>query len=303
MVKRSMSESNWINQRFLERLERLALRWRKSFPGLIGGRNPSRFPGPGMEFLDHRHFHHGDDLRAVNWRAYLRFEKLFLKIFRIEPHAPVRLLLDASASMSLGSPSKFDHARKLAGALAYVGLVRLDTLVLLPFRAGLEGSLRCAGGRHRFAPIVEFLSGLRAEGRTDYMETVRQFVTRFLDRGLVIIVSDFLDDGQCPRALQYLADFGHELMLLHVWAEEDRCPPWEGRLELVDAETGARLELDFDAAARERYTAEFDAWSESLRRVALANGGRYVSVPTSLDVEEAVFGSLAAAGAVEACSS
>ncbi len=298
-----MSEQTWIDQRFLERLERLALRWRKSFPGLIGGRNPSRFPGPGMEFLDHRHFHHGDDLRAVNWRAYLRFEKLFLKIFRIEPHAPVRLLLDASASMALGSPPKFDYARKLAGALAYVGLVRLDTLMLIPFRAGLESGLRCAGGRHRFAPIVEFLSELRAEGRTDYFQTVRQFVSRFSDRGLIIIISDFFDDGDCSRALQYLADFGHELMLVHVWAEEDRSPPWDGRLELVDAETGSRLELDFDADARQQYTAAFDAWSESLRRLALANGGRYVAVPTSLDVEEAVFDSLAAAGAVQACSS
>lgn len=298
-----MPDPSWINQRFLERLERLALCWRKSFPGLIGGRNPSRFPGPGMEFLDHRHFHPGDDLRAVNWRAYLRFEKLFLKMFRIEPHAPVRLLLDASASMALGAPSKFDYARKLVGALAYVALVRLDALLLLSFRAGLEGSLRCTGGRHHFAPIVEFLSELRAEGTTDYMETVRQFVSRFSDRGLVIVVSDFLDGGECERALQYLADFGHELMLVHVWAEEDRSPPWEGRLELVDAETGVRLELDCDADARRSYTAAFDGWSETLRRLALANGGRYAGVPTSLEVEEAVFGSLAAAGAVETCSS
>ncbi|MGC8794668.1 MAG: DUF58 domain-containing protein, partial [Bryobacteraceae bacterium] len=224
-----MPEPNWIDQRFLERLERLALRWRKSFPGLIGGRNPSRFAGAGMEFLDHRHFHHGDDLRAVNWRAYLRFEKLFLKIFRIEPHAPVRLLLDASSSMQTGAPSKFDFARRLAAALCYVALVRLDTLLLAPFREGLEQGLRCAGGRHRFAPVVEYLSELRPQGRTCFLDTVRQFVNRFPDRGLLIILSDFLDDSDPVRALQYLADFGHELVLVQLWAEQDREPPWEGR--------------------------------------------------------------------------
>jgi uncharacterized protein (DUF58 family) len=295
-----MPGHDWVNQKFLERLERLALRWRKSFPGLIGGRNASHFGGPGMEFLDHRHFHYGDDLRAVNWRAYLRFEKLFLKVFRIEPHAPVRLLLDASASMELGAPPKFDYARRLAAALSYVALVRLDALVLVPFREGLESVMRCVGGRHRFAPVIEFLAELRPAGRTSFLEVARQFVDRFADRGLLVVISDFLDEGDALKALQYLADFGHELVLIQLWSEQDRVPPWEGRLNLVDAESGAALELDFDATARRQYTAAFDAYCEALRRVALSNGGRYVGLPTTLDLEEAVFGLLAGAGAVEA---
>ena len=102
-----------IDRAFLEKLERLTIRWRKSFPGIVGGHNRSRFPGPGQEFLDHRHFHHGDALRAVNWRAYLRLEKMFLKMFQVEPRIPVRLLLDASESMNVGSVNKFDYARKL----------------------------------------------------------------------------------------------------------------------------------------------------------------------------------------------
>src|ERR1700731_4661841 len=108
----------------LEKLERLTIQWQKSHPGLVGGHNTSRFAGAGQELLDHRNFHHGDDLRAVNWRAYLRLEKLFLKMFQIEPRVPVRFLIDSSNSMSVSSV-KFDYARKLAGSLAYVGLVRL----------------------------------------------------------------------------------------------------------------------------------------------------------------------------------
>src|SRR5689334_3783259 len=123
-----MKPSPLIDSTFLEKLERLAIQWQKSFPGLVGGHNISHFAGPGQEFLDHRQFHHGDDLRAVNWRAYLRLEKLFLKMFQVEPRIPVRLLIDTSVSMSAVNPEKFNYARKLAGALAYVGLVRLDTL-------------------------------------------------------------------------------------------------------------------------------------------------------------------------------
>ena len=82
-----------IDRQLLERLERLTIFWQKSFRGLVGGHNDSRYSGPGIEFLDHRRFHQGDDLRAVNWRAYLRLEKLFLKTFQTEPRTPIRLRL------------------------------------------------------------------------------------------------------------------------------------------------------------------------------------------------------------------
>src|SRR5579862_4019057 len=94
-----MQSAPLLDREFLEKLERLALRWQKSFPGLVGGHNQSRFAGAGQEFLDHRSFHLGDDLRAVNWRAYLRLEKLFLKMFQVEPRVPVRMLVDTSDSM------------------------------------------------------------------------------------------------------------------------------------------------------------------------------------------------------------
>jgi uncharacterized protein (DUF58 family) len=287
-----------IDQRFLEKLERLTIRWRKSFPGLIGGHNASRFAGPGQEFLDHRHFHHGDDLRAVNWRAYLRLEKLFLKMFQIEPRVPVRLLLDVSRSMSSGR-EKFDYARRLAAALAYVGLVRLDTIAIHPFSDSLADACICSGGRHRFGPVADYLSRLDVSGRTDFLQVARQFVGKYQNRGLLIVISDFLADSDCEKPLQYLAEFGHEIFLIQVWADEDRTPPWDGELELTDAETGARLELDFDAEARARYTDSFDGHAAQLQRLALGNGGRYVGLAVSLPVEEAIFGPIARAGGVE----
>ena len=80
------------------------------------------------------------------------------------------------------------------------------------------------------------------------------------------------------------------MLLLQVWDEEDRSPPWYGELELVDAESGAAEELDFDGEARKRYTRAFDENARSLERVALRSGGRYVGLPTSTPMDEAVFG-------------
>jgi uncharacterized protein (DUF58 family) len=231
-------------------------------------------------------------LRAVNWRAYLRLEKLFLKMFRIEPRVPVRLLFDTSKSMTTGEDApKFEYAKRLAAALAYVGLVRLDTMVIHPFHSVLGDPYTCSGGRHRFAPAADFLMKLEAVGSTNYMEVARQFVSRYPQRGLLIVISDFLGE-ECEKPLQYLAEFGHELFLVQVWADEDRTPPWDGELEIIEAESGERLELDFDADARDRYQSAFDSHCDGLLRVALRHGGRYVGIPTSLPIEEAVFGPL-----------
>jgi len=286
-----------VDRAFLERLERLTLQWQKSFNGLVGGHNVSRFAGPGQEFLDHRSFHQGDDLRAVNWRVYMRFEKLFLKMFQVEPRVPVRLLLDVSASMTAGSGAgdltKFDYARKLAAALVYVGLVRLDSIVLQPFSARLHDPFLASGGRHRFQPAENFLRALKPGGRTNYFETARQYLTTYPQRGLTLILSDFLDDSDCFHPLQYMADFGHELMLVQLWGEEDREPSGRGELELVDAESGTQVKISLDNQSRSAYTTAFDAHAENIRRLALRNGGRYAGLSTHLPIEEAMFGPLA----------
>jgi uncharacterized protein (DUF58 family) len=294
-----MKPSPLIDSTFLEKLERLAIQWQKSFPGLVGGHNISHFAGPGQEFLDHRQFHHGDDLRAVNWRAYLRLEKLFLKMFQVEPRIPVRLLLDCSNSMTTGDVSKFDYARKLTAALCYVGLVRLDTMCIQPFGQDLGDSFLSGGGRHRFIPAVNFLQDLKAAGQTNYFQMARQFISRYPQRGLLIIISDFLDETDCERPLQFLADFGHELILIHLWADEDREPSWEGQLDLMDAETGSTLEIGFDETARKAYTSAFDEFAKSIQRIGLRNSGRYVGLSTTNPIEEAIFGPLARSGAIQ----
>ena len=285
-----------VDRQFLERLERLTLHWQKSFPGLVGGHNRSRFAGSGLEFLDHRNFHHGDDLRAVNWRAFMRLEKMFLKMFQVEPRVPVRVMIDISRSMTTGEQSKFTYARRVAAALCFVGLVKLDLITIQPFSDHLDHSFLCGGGRHRFMPAAEFLSNLKPAGAGDFLKVAREFNHEYAQRGLLIIISDFLDDHDCLKPLQYLSDFGHELMLVHIWADEDRVPPWEGELALEDAETGANLEISFDEKSRNTYTAAFDDYAAALRRLALRNGGRYAGLPTSLPVEEAMFGPMVTTG-------
>lgn len=287
-----MASAPLLDRAFLEKLERLTIHWQKSFPGLVGGHNKSRFPGSGQEFLDHRNFHQGDDLRAVNWRAFMRLEKLFLKMFQVEPRVPVRMLLDTSASMLTHGGAKWDYARKLASALCYVGLVRLDTIEIQGFANRLTQRVFSSGGRHRFSGVMNGISALQAGDGTDYLRVVREFIGSYSQRGMVIVISDFLDDQSCEKALQYLTDYGYELLLLQVWTDEDRTPPWIGELELRDSETGAAMKLDFDEESRRRYTESFDEYRSGLQTIALRSGGRYAGISTSQSLESVIFGDL-----------
>ena len=287
-----MAATPLLDRDFLERLERLTIHWQKSFAGLVGGHNKSRLPGAGQEFLDHRHFHSGDDLRSVNWAAYMRLDKMFLKMFQVEPRVPVRMLVDVSASMTAYGATKFDYARKLAAALCYVGLVRLDTIEVHSFSNHLGHRIASSGGRQRFHGVMERLAALEPEGPTDYMGITREFIGSYKQRGLVVIISDFLDDKGCERSLQYLADYGHELMLLQLWTDEDRTPPWSGELELQDAETGAALKLDFDDEARRRYTHAFDEYAATIQSMAHRSLGRYAGVSTSQPLDSIIFGDM-----------
>lgn len=287
-----MSSAPLLDREFLEKLERLTIHWQKSFGGLVGGHNRSRFAGAGQEFLDHRNFHYGDDLRAVNWRAYLRLEKLFLKMFQVEPRVPVRLLIDVSNSMLAHGGAKFEYARRLGAALCYIGLVRLDTIEVHGFSGRLMRRIFSTGGRHRFTGVMDAIADLPAGGTTDFVGVVREFISAYSQRGLLIVISDFLDDKGCERGLQYLADFNHELMLLQLWTEEDRNPPWTGELELRDAETGANRKLDFDEAARRRYVRAFEEYSSGIQAMALRSGGRYAGVSTAQPLDSVIFGEL-----------
>lgn len=261
----------------------------------MGGHNRSHFAGGGQEFLDHRQFHQGDDLRAVNWRAYMRLDKMFLKMFQIEPRVPVRLLLDNSVSMSAGSPgaeNKFEYALRLTAAFCYVGLVRLDTIEVLPFSGDLREGKVCGGGRHRFSPLSQFLETVKPEGTTDFLRVARQFLNEYPQRGLVIVISDFLDEAGCDKALQYISDYGNELMLIQLWSPEDREPRYSGEFDFVDAETQARLRIHVDADSRRLYTEAFDRFAASIKTIAMRANGRYAGLPTNVPVDEAIFGQL-----------
>lgn len=279
-----------LDREFLKTLEQVSLLCRTNLAGTVGAEHRSRTHGPGVEFTDYRRYSLGDDPRSLDWNAYLRLGKLFLKIYQTEQHIPVRILLDCSESMDCegGGESKFVYAQRLAATFAYVALLHLDAVVVAPFAERLNKPLVVSGGRERFWPVLKFLGNLSCAGKTDLFGATKEFMGNFLSCGVVIVISDFFDEQGCERAVKLLSSARHDLVLIQVHSAEEQKPSAEGELILEDIETGAQRVVECSPTNTALYERRFAEFSEDLRRLALRNGGRYARAATDISYQDFV---------------
>ncbi|HSC44174.1 MAG TPA: DUF58 domain-containing protein [Candidatus Acidoferrum sp.] len=272
---------------FLKTLEELTLLSRDDLSGVVGADHRSRTLGPGLEFSDYRRYSSGDDPRSLDWNAYLRLGKLFLKTYRTEERIPIRLLLDCSESMKC-EPAKFSYALHLAVAFSYLALLHLDTVAIAPFATRLSKPLVVSGGRDVFWMVAKYLGDVNAGGQTDLYFASKEFLARFPSRGTVLILSDFFDDEATQRSIEILRMRGHDLVLVQVHTPEEQRPSSYGELQLQDAETGQQRTVECSPESAAAYERNFSEFCTRLQRVALRNGGRYARAVTSLPFEEFV---------------
>jgi uncharacterized protein (DUF58 family) len=285
----------------LEKLEQLALR-RRPRSGKAGDQHHRRAGSGLREFIDHRNYHVGDDLRRVNWRASLRSDTLAVKLYQDDLHVPTRILLDRSLSMTSGSTNgeetKFTYAKRLAAALLYIALVRLESTIIQPFSFGLARAVRYDGGRQKFGSAECYLRELTPDGRTDYAGMAEQYLHRYPAPGLAIVISDFLGDDECLRPLKSIADRGHELWLIQLWTAEDRSPSLGSHLRIVDVESGCMLSVSVDDTNMRAYQAAFDSHSRALRTMACSRGGSYLGLSVTTPLLGVLFGPMIRSGMV-----
>src|SRR6266851_3412701 len=178
---------------FLTQLERLTLLSRRSFRGRVKGERRSPRKGISVEFSDYRQYGVGDDIRYVDWNIYARLDRLYLKLFVDEEDLCLHLLLDASASMEFGEPSKLEYGARLAAALGFVGLVNLERVGVGVLRERVAEGWAPTRGRNKFGNLVEFLTSARTGGETRLNEGLGNYAMRSREPGIAVIMSDLLD--------------------------------------------------------------------------------------------------------------
>src|SRR5438874_5675875 len=205
---------------FLARLEQLELVSRKIFMGRMKGERRSKRKGQSVEFADYRNYVVGDDLRFRDWNLYARLDRLFLRLFMEEEDLHFYVLIDNSLSMDFGSPSKLHYARQVTAALAFIGLVNLDRVVVEAFNERLTQSLPAVRGRRSLWRLLDFLDKLQPAGPSDLTRALRTFSLKSSGKGIVVVLSDFMDKGGYEEALRYLVARQLDIYVLHVLSQE-----------------------------------------------------------------------------------
>ncbi len=265
-----------LDPEFLARLEQLELVSKKIFVGRMKGERRSKRRGSSVEFADHRNYSVGDDLRHIDWNVYGRLDKLFLKLFLEEEDLHFYLLLDTSLSMDFGEPTKLQYGKQIAAALSFVGLVNHDRIVLDTFGTGLKAGLSGLRGRSQMWRVVQHLDAVRAEGGSDLTATARTFAIKHPGKGVVVVISDFLDKKGYTDALRYLLARNMDIFVIHVLSQEEVEPELAGDLRLIDAEDAEVTEITISAPLLKRYRENLDAFVGGFREWCTKRGISYI---------------------------
>ena len=284
-----------IDSHLMARLDHLDVVSRKIFNGRVQGERRSKRRGQSVEFADFRPYVAGDDLRFVVWNIYGRLDRLFLKIFLEEEDLSLIVAVDASASMHWGDPPKFDYARRLAMALGYIGLVNQNRVTLAAF-GGLDDDGGAAGlqrlanlrGRRRTHEAGKWLLNLRPGGGDEFEEAMKSMALARQGRGVMIVLSDFLQKNGYEKGLRYVAGRGYDVFVMQILSPQEidpRAHGLSGDLKLVDLEDEDAAEVTVNGAVIRGYRQRLDTWCGGLRYFCIRRSIMHTMVDTSTDLD------------------
>jgi len=277
-----------FSSEFLAQLERLALLSRRVFRGRVRGERRSPRRGHSVEFCDYRAYGVGDDLRYVDWNIYGRLDRLHVKLFVDEEDLCLHLLLDASASMDFGAPTKLEYGARLAAALGFVGLVGMERVGVGVLRERVAEGWSPTRGRNQVVNLFEFLRRVGPAGGTSLNDGLGNYAMRAREPGLAVVVSDLMDPAGFETGVRALLERRFDVHLVHVLAPEEMDPELAGDLRLVDAETGETRELSVDGEALRTYRERLRQFLERVETFSRTQEIGYHRVTTDTPVEEFV---------------
>jgi len=284
-----MALTGFLEPEFLRKLERLNLVARKVYQGRLHGERRSAKRGHSVEFADYREYAPGDDPRYVDWKAYGRLDKLFVKLFREDQDLSVHLLIDTSASMGFGeSITKRQYAQRVAAALGFVGLREFDRMTVSAFADGLKERMPALRGEINVPRFLQFLDGISdSPGPSGFGKALRAYAERESSSGLAVVISDFLDPTYSVGIKALLAR-RYQVVLIHVLDAEEVEPTVTGDVRLIDSENGDGFEVTVSEPTLIEYRKAFNAFCADITNLSRRFDIDYVRITTDIPFEDVV---------------
>ncbi|NLY43627.1 MAG: DUF58 domain-containing protein [Clostridiaceae bacterium] len=276
-----------FDSEFLKKIEQLRINSRILMSTTASGNRKSKAKGSSVEFSDYREYSIGDDFRRIDWNAYGRFDKLFIKLFMEEREARVNIFVDTSKSMDWGEPNKGVQARRLAAALSYISLSNFDRVSVIAVNNRLVSSIRSVHTKEGFWKVLEYLENMPYEGTTALNKAIREFDGGG-GAGISIIISDFLSFDGIKDAIKYLQYKKQDVFLCHILSPEELSPAVGGSIRLVDVETGEARDVTITHGLLKAYQRALDSFIYDIREFCLKRGIKYVQLCSDLSMENMI---------------
>ncbi len=289
-----------INEEFLQQVEQLQTLIKNNVSGLFGGNHRTGSYGSSCEFSDYRDYMAGDDITKIDWNAYARFEKLYLKLYADERQMHTRIYVDASKSMAFGKGRKHVQALRIAAALAYISIHDMDKASIYAIRdKKAEDVVVNLLGRDAFTTSIGALNGVEFEGDSFITDSVLTSKVGYGD-GLSVIISDFLTDNDYEGAIDYLVSKKRDVLCIQVLSKDELNPQASGKMHFFDSESSDKsYRKNINKDIVRAYKAALEYATGRIRDYCAARGAEYMLVPAEESVYKIFFDKLVSMGVLK----
>jgi uncharacterized protein (DUF58 family) len=274
----------------IKRIGRLEVRARHIVEGLLSGMHRSPYFGQSVEFLQHREYAPGDDLRRVDWKVWAKQDRLYVKQYEEDTDLRCCLLVDISESMAYGSGplNKCDYAVTAAAALAYLLLRQQDAVGCAVFDESIRQTIPLRTSTSHLTTIIRSLEPRQPKAKTRLYDVLTRVAETYPRRGMMILISDLLvDPDDAQRGLRLLRQRGHDVLVLHVMDDDELDFPFSTPARFEGLETPDHLTCN-PRALREGYMAALEKFLETIRHGCARDNVDYALIRTSMPLDAAL---------------
>lgn len=284
----------YLDPSALSRLAGMEIAARLVVEGFISGMHKSPYQGFSVEFVEHRQYMPGDEIRYIDWKVYGKSDRYYIKKFEEETNLRSYLVLDTSGSMgfksdkSSNSITKLEYGCYLAASLTYLMLKQRDSVGLVTFDDRLKTYIPPRNGLSHLHVIISELEKSLPGKETNISTTFNELAQRIIRRGLVIIISDLLDDPeQVLQSLKHFRHKKHEVIVFHILDPAELMFPFDGSIMFKDMETQRQLSVEADLLKAE-YLRKMKQLINEYKSVCNASSIDYVQMDTSVPFDYAL---------------
>jgi uncharacterized protein (DUF58 family) len=282
------SSRSFLNTQVLSRLAALPLMARRPMQGSVSGRHPSPLRGASVEFAEYRKYVPGDDLRRLDWRAYGRSDRFYIREFEADTNLRCCLVVDTSGSMDFGSRgiSKIEYARRLAGAIGWLAVQQGDAVGLSCVAEGVVSSIPPRRNPAHLRIVYDLLERARPKGETQLISTLHELCETIRQRALIIILSDFfVESKELRNCFEHLRFRKHDVAAFHLLDPQELAFDFRRPMRFLDMEGGPAVFAEPNEIA-ERYFKVLQQYLDEVKQIVVETAIDYHRVSLDEDYEQ-----------------